>query len=63
MKIVIDDEKCVAAGQCCLAAPQVFDQRDEDGIAFLLDNDPPDDSRADVEDAIELCPARAISME
>ena len=32
MKITVDEEKCCAAGQCVLIAPEVFDQRDEDGI-------------------------------
>ena len=30
MKVVIDQDKCVGAGQCVLLAPDVFDQRDED---------------------------------
>ncbi|MEV4108457.1 ferredoxin [Nonomuraea sp. NPDC049695] len=32
MKIIIEQDKCVASGQCVLAADDVFDQRDEDGI-------------------------------
>jgi ferredoxin len=57
---VIDEDKCVAAGQCVLVAPEVFDQRDEDGIVVLLDESPPETESANVHDAIELCPARAI---
>src|SRR6476620_3779005 len=40
MKIVSDEEKCVAAGQCVSAAWEVFDQRDEDGIVVLLNPSP-----------------------
>lgn len=36
MKVIIDENKCVGAGQCVLAAADVFDQRDEDGIVVLL---------------------------
>ncbi|CAM5507981.1 ferredoxin [Streptomyces canarius] len=36
MKVHIDEHKCVASGQCVLVAPDVFDQRDEDGVAVLL---------------------------
>jgi ferredoxin len=32
MKVTIDQDKCVASGQCVTAAMEVFDQRDEDGI-------------------------------
>ncbi|MBB5781319.1 ferredoxin [Nonomuraea jabiensis] len=31
MKIIVDQDKCVASGQCVMAADDVFDQRDEDG--------------------------------
>ncbi|MFG1702673.1 hypothetical protein ACFLIM_05730 [Nonomuraea sp. M3C6] len=40
MKIIIEQDKCVASGQCVLAAEDVFDQRDEDGIVVLLNDDP-----------------------
>lgn len=40
MKVVVDEDKCVAAGQCVAAAMDVFDQRDEDGIVVLLDENP-----------------------
>lgn len=60
MKIEIDEEKCTAAGQCVLAAPDVFDQRDEDGVVIVLDATPPESQRAAVEDAIIRCPAAAI---
>jgi ferredoxin len=40
MQITIDEAKCCGAGQCVLVAPEVFDQRDEDGIVVLLDAAP-----------------------
>jgi len=62
MKIIIDEDKCVGAGQCVLAAADVFDQRDEDGIVILLNPSPPDDLTAQVEDAALRCPALAIEV-
>lgn len=62
MKIVIDEARCVAAGQCVAAAPDVFDQRDEDGIAVLLDEDPSEDLYDDVRHAAAVCPALAIQI-
>ncbi|MFE6741548.1 ferredoxin [Streptomyces tubercidicus] len=62
MKVVIDEDKCVGAGQCVMAAAEVFDQRDEDGIVVLLDATPPESRRAPVEDAAVRCPALAIEV-
>jgi ferredoxin len=62
MQVELDQDKCVGAGQCVLAAPAVFDQREDDGIAVLLDDDPPDDLTADVEQAAAVCPAMAIRL-
>jgi ferredoxin len=63
VRITIDEEKCCAAGQCVLSAPDVFDQRDEDGIVVLLDDAPAEDLRAAVEEAAELCPAAVIHID
>ncbi|MEU1518745.1 ferredoxin [Streptomyces sp. NPDC005811] len=63
MKVVIDEEKCCAAGQCVAAAPEVFDQRDEDGIVVLLDANPPAERTGAVLDAVSVCPALAIRVE
>jgi ferredoxin len=63
MKVYVDQEKCVAAGSCVMAAAEVFDQRDEDGIVVLLNPEPPVDLAADVRRAAEVCPAQAITIE
>ncbi|WP_344044399.1 ferredoxin [Nocardioides panacihumi] len=63
MKIHIDEDKCVGGGQCVLAAPEVFDQRDDDGIVILLQDSPPSDLDAQVHEAALLCPALAIAVE
>lgn len=63
MKVIIDQNKCVASGQCVLSAPEVFDQREEDGIVVLLTDKPPDGLADDVRQAVALCPAQAIWVE
>ncbi|WP_030736667.1 ferredoxin [Streptomyces sp. NRRL S-31] len=63
MRIQIDEHKCVASGQCVLAAPDVFDQRDEDGVAVLLNASPPAARSNDVREAVVICPAAAIRLE
>jgi len=63
MKVVVDTEKCVAAGNCVAAAMDVFDQRDEDGIVVLLNEHPPQELAEDVRNAAAVCPALAIRIE
>ena len=63
MKVVVDEDKCVAAGQCVAAAMDVFDQRDEDGIVVLLEENPPAELADGVRNAAAVCPALAIRIE
>ncbi|MEB3964817.1 ferredoxin [Streptomyces kunmingensis] len=62
MRISTEEDRCVAAGHCVVAAPEVFDQREEDGVVVLLDPRPPAGARAAVEEAALLCPAAAIRL-
>jgi len=62
MKVAVDQDKCCAAGICVTLAPDVFDQRDEDGVVVLLDNEPPEDMRAALREAAGSCPAMAIEL-
>ncbi len=62
MRVIVDHDKCVGSGQCVLAAAQVFDQGDEDGLVILLDDNPPAELRQAVRQAATLCPARAITV-
>jgi ferredoxin len=62
MKVEVDVPRCVASGQCVLVAPEVFDQRDEDGIVVLLDDAPPPGQHAAVRESALVCPAAAIRV-
>jgi ferredoxin len=62
MRVIVDEDKCVASGQCVLAAGAVFDQRDSDGIVLVLDDDPPSQLHEHVRRAAGLCPAQAIGI-
>lgn len=63
IKIRIFEHKCVGAGQCVMASPEVFDQREDDGIVILLQQQPPDELAPSVRKAAKLCPALAIQVE
>ncbi|GIF25482.1 ferredoxin [Actinoplanes tereljensis] len=62
MEITVDEDACCGAGQCVMIAPEVFDQRDDDGVVILLDPAPPPELRPAVENAAAVCPAAAISV-
>ncbi|MBL1114291.1 ferredoxin [Streptomyces sp. 110] len=62
MQVTLHQDKCVASGQCVLAAQDVFDQRDEDGVAVLLDDRPSAELHDDVRYAAAVCPALAIAL-
>ncbi|MFF3336644.1 ferredoxin [Streptomyces sp. NPDC002888] len=61
MKVELEADKCVASGQCVVAAMEVFDQ-DDDGIAILLDEQPGAELLDDVREAVAVCPAAAIRL-
>lgn len=61
MTIEVDQDRCIGAGQCAITAPEVFDQ-DDDGIVKLLDPAPSGPQLALSREAVELCPAAAISL-
>ncbi|XVQ15032.1 ferredoxin [Spirillospora sp. CA-255316] len=62
MEIKADQDRCVGAGQCALAAPEVFDQREDDGIVEVLDRRPPRSRWKAAREAEALCPAAAIAI-
>jgi ferredoxin len=44
-------------------APEIFDQRDDDGVVLLLNQNPPADQADNARKAAAGCPALAIHIE
>jgi ferredoxin len=63
MRVRVDEDRCIGSGVCALAAPAVFDQRDDDGVVRLLVESPPPDEYEAVREAEIRCPALVISIE
>jgi ferredoxin len=61
MQVVVDMALCEGNGQCVVEAPNVFDLDDLDNL-ILLNGNPNDSERSNVEAAVRLCPKRAISI-
>jgi ferredoxin len=62
VRVEVDAPKCVASGQCVLIAPEVFDQRDEDGQVVLLNEQPAPELLDRVRESALVCPAAAIRL-
>ncbi|MGW5008455.1 ferredoxin [Streptomyces parvulus] len=63
MKIVADRDRCVGAGQCARIAPELFDQGQDDGLVVVLNAEPDESMLAEADEAVDLCPAGALSAD
>jgi ferredoxin len=63
MRVEVDPTLCAAHGDCVVAAPKVFDLDDDEDFARVLDPNPPEALRADVEMAVQVCPVSAIRLD
>jgi ferredoxin len=62
MELEIVEEKCIGAGLCVVAAPDLVDQREEDGIAFLVEGAEAGEHPGQAHEAVRICPAAAILL-
>ncbi|WP_116452613.1 ferredoxin [Blastococcus litoris] len=60
-RVEVDRERCVGSGTCEALAPDVFEV-DDDGVLVVHRPEPGEDERNDVEDAVQACPTRALSL-
>ncbi|MEY8014547.1 MULTISPECIES: ferredoxin [Mycobacterium] len=63
MKVTVDQDVCASSGNCVLNAPDIFDQRDDDGVVVLLNPSPSPDQAEGARRAAAACPALAIRIE
>jgi ferredoxin len=61
MKIVVDYDRCEANSVCVRTCPECFRVEDDDSLTVLVEN-PPEDLRSKVENAVRLCPRQALSL-
>jgi ferredoxin len=61
MEIKVDFDLCESNALCMAAAPSYFEVRD-DGFLYVLQEQVSDGDRAQVEEAVRVCPRRAISV-
>jgi ferredoxin len=62
MRVVVDYDKCTSNAVCMGIAPEVFEVRD-DNFLYILQEEPPEELRPKMEQAVRDCPTGAISIE
>jgi ferredoxin len=61
-KVVVDFDLCESNAICMGIAPEVFEVRDDDFL-YVLQEEPSEDLRPKVEEAVRRCPKQAISID
>ena len=62
MRVVVDYDLCESNAICMAVAPEVFEVDDDDNLN-LLQEEPPEELRPKVEEAVRRCPKQALSIE
>ena len=60
-RVVVDFDLCESNAICMQVAPEVFEVRDDDFL-YILNETPPEELRAKVEEAVQRCPKQAIAI-
>jgi ferredoxin len=62
MRVVVDFEQCESNALCMGILPEVFEVRDDDFL-YVLNENPPEELRDKLMEAVRSCPKNAISIE
>ena len=60
-RVVVDFDKCESNALCMGVAPEVFEVRD-DNFLYILNEQPPEELRPRLEEAVRVCPKQAITI-
>jgi ferredoxin len=61
MKVEVDFDLCESNAVCMGIAPTVFEVRDDDFL-YILDENPSEELRPKLEEAVQACPRAAIKL-
>jgi ferredoxin len=62
MRVSVDENRCQGHTLCAMAAPDLFDLREDDGHSVVKVEEVPTSLEGAVRRAVESCPERAISI-
>jgi ferredoxin len=61
VRVIVDFDRCESNALCMAAAPEVFEVRDDDFL-YVLNEEPGEELRQQVEEAVRSCPRSAITL-
>lgn len=61
MKVLAELDKCEGYANCVMAAPEVF-SIDDENLVQIIDEQPAEDERPAVEEAVRSCPVSALAI-
>ena len=62
MRVKVDFDVCESNAVCMGLVPEVFEVRDDDFL-YILNENPPEELRSRLEEAVRSCPKAAITLE
>lgn len=62
MRVVVDYDLCESNAVCMGIEPSVFEVQDDD-LLHILQEEPPEELRPKIEEAVRRCPKAALSIE
>jgi ferredoxin len=62
VRVIVDFDVCASTGSCMQVCPEVFEVR-SDGYLYILVEEPGEELRDKVTQAVDLCPTGAITIE
>ena len=62
MRVIVDYDLCESNAICMQIAPDIFEVRDDDFL-YVLEEEPAEDRRVALEEAVQRCPKQAIAVE
>jgi ferredoxin len=63
MRVIRNANTCALHGECVMAAPDVFEIRDDDEVVTVLNSEPDEALRKSIENAALTCPTSSIRIE
>ena len=61
-KVKIDESTCIGCGTCVALCPEVFELGEDGKAKVKLQNSKTPKLQAEIDEAIEACPVKAISL-
>lgn len=63
MRVVVDYNLCETNARCVSVAPEVFEVNEDEDKMYIIMEEPGEELRGKVDNAVRLCPKQALRIE